>query len=945
MKEQALPKDLRTPSNIAQLYHMSPFMNYEYPPQPYYGGYSFAPSYGGFPHPIQSSYAGAPIQHNYPIPPQHQSSAPPPPKKKLAIVNPKTNVVVNDASPNPEPNTNQTVNSPAPSKSVDSEEPQAAAQNQKASETVLSSSVNPVDPPTTLQNESSSNKAVTESSSERHTSSSEKSNLSENKPIVDIPVKLPGQGVQTLESNEIPKESLGEKLNEADQSKEFPNDNVPQQQSEAIPETTELNQEQVTAPVQDKIEVSEQNKSDRITSADEAIPNDSSVEKENLPESNLNNTPNKIGESKPEPELDIKQSESDGGFIQIQYPEGIWGPHNPTGSKKYPRDFLLLFKEYCLHMPEGLNPRIVADESKQPGNYPVRSSFHAPRNSPLRGNAFPRPGFNTNFGPPGFDRMRNQMRYPPNARMGPPQDRRVPGVEPLVKSDNAWQRPRRVDEDKIRLLIMKVNGLLNKITDETFEPLSEQIVGVGIDSIEIMEKVISCIFEKALLEPGYSSMYAKLCVKLSSRIKLVDDNGKVVQFRSLLLNKCQAYFETKHSFERTEEDQKLTDEEWEEKVYIKRMNILGNIKFIGELFKKHMVAERIIHFCIVHLLQSSINGESIESLECLCGLMTNIGQLLDHEKGRSRVDEYFREMVLLAQNPSIDSRLRFKLADVIELRGRHWAKIKKDDIGRKEGEVKRPNTTARPPIQIAKNPNVNRMGSKGDHSPHHPTVNRNDRQVRVPDRRNVPTRATQPERPAAPAIDPKVHEKKIDDLIEEYMTSRDDNEAAECVKELNNHNLHSKIVSRALLYGLEKKEKERQIVMDLFGGLTDAGLLDQTHLLAGFRTCFENLNDLVIDCPRAPDYFGATFATTVHHGRIVSFSHLKEWSEKLPGRIADAVYGSAFSKFADLRGETELVSKLRDMGIMNVKDLFSQKNPDDLRKTLDRFELGFLESP
>jgi len=56
------------------------------------------------------------------------------------------------------------------------------------------------------------------------------------------------------------------------------------------------------------------------------------------------------------------------------------------------------------------------------------------------------------------------------------------------------------------------------------------------------------------------------------------------------------------------------------------------------------------------------------------------------------------------------------------------------------------------------------------------------------------------------------------------------------------------------------------------------------------------------------------------------------------------VYGAAFSKFADLRGETELVSKLRDIGICNGKDLFSQKDPKDLTKLLDRYELGFLES-
>ena len=93
--------------------------------------------------------------------------------------------------------------------------------------------------------------------------------------------------------------------------------------------------------------------------------------------------------------------------------------------------------------------------------------------------------------------------------------------------------------------------------------------------------------------------YAQLC-RVLSKVSVEVGTGpdaKKKTFRSLLLTKCQQEFEKdkesdkvlaelkKKVEEATSEEKKLLEEELSEKEYRIRRNYLGNIKFIGELFK------------------------------------------------------------------------------------------------------------------------------------------------------------------------------------------------------------------------------------------------------------------------------------------------------------------------------------------------------------------------
>jgi translation initiation factor 4G len=58
-----------------------------------------------------------------------------------------------------------------------------------------------------------------------------------------------------------------------------------------------------------------------------------------------------------------------------------------------------------------------------------------------------------------------------------------------------------------------------------------------------------------------------------------------------------------------------------------RRRSLGNIRFIGELYKLKMLTARIMHECLRKLIATTDE----ESLECLCRLLTTVGKDLEAE--------------------------------------------------------------------------------------------------------------------------------------------------------------------------------------------------------------------------------------------------------------------------------------------------------------------------
>lgn len=357
----------------------------------------------------------------------------------------------------------------------------------------------------------------------------------------------------------------------------------------------------------------------------------------------------------------------------------------------------------------------------------------------------------------------------------------------------------------------QVKGILNKMTPQRFEKLSQQLCDIPMESTDMQSELIALVFEKALNEPSFGEMYAELCVKIQNSSKtwpfikhvLNEDNGshywicdvldgvdskvsgpydtvdaakaaamnddeaplppvdhaglgeltftercvkggkflKIVHgetgfywtgntlddlpadflhgphedeksaiysatrktsFKRILLNKCQEEFEKDAIYEELQAEiaknqalsprSRRVKEENQEETRIKiKHRMVGNIRFIGELYKKAMLKANIMHECLQKLLCIDVDDASgrykvqplpgkipdEEYVEALCKLWKAIGKHIDHfnEKGdpdQDLVEQYFSYMYELSQRAEISSRIRFSLMDCLDLRKNRW---------------------------------------------------------------------------------------------------------------------------------------------------------------------------------------------------------------------------------------------------------------------------------
>ncbi|KAG1782037.1 hypothetical protein EV702DRAFT_504229 [Suillus placidus] len=260
------------------------------------------------------------------------------------------------------------------------------------------------------------------------------------------------------------------------------------------------------------------------------------------------------------------------------------------------------------------------------------------------------------------------------------------------------------DIDSPELVACKVKALLNKLSMQRFDLISDQIIhwtnkSVNEEDGRTLVQVIRLVFEHATNEPAWSEMYARLCRKMMDQISpdVPDDGiknaeGKPIAgsqlFQKYFLSLCQENIDrgwlgreatpaartSDDRMNKVVNEQKGSEEAAADMYYAalkaKRLG-LGLTMFLGELFKRRIITECIIHERVKKLLCNVEHPEE-EELESLCCLLQMVGQLLDTRKARAQMDVYFTRMKELGKGLNVSFRMQSMLQDVVEFRDRKW---------------------------------------------------------------------------------------------------------------------------------------------------------------------------------------------------------------------------------------------------------------------------------
>jgi MIF4G domain/MA3 domain len=244
--------------------------------------------------------------------------------------------------------------------------------------------------------------------------------------------------------------------------------------------------------------------------------------------------------------------------------------------------------------------------------------------------------------------------------------------------------------DQVNAKLASITAILNKLSWTNLDKLTVQFIEAlgadacsGVDSSkpldatsttisqDLIKMTMSIVVEKAMLEPHFAELYARLSVRLAAIHKT---------FKRIVLYLCQEQFELTGKLD---EAAPLDSASVAETTQNKKKSI-GLMKFIGELYVMNLIKSSIMISCCERLLCPTDE----EKLESFCKLMTSIGKKLQEEnrEGEPECRDLWSRVYCMAGKVPMDSisacptapstRIKFLLQALVELKENNWVQIR-----------------------------------------------------------------------------------------------------------------------------------------------------------------------------------------------------------------------------------------------------------------------------
>ncbi|CAE7751273.1 tif471, partial [Symbiodinium necroappetens] len=235
--------------------------------------------------------------------------------------------------------------------------------------------------------------------------------------------------------------------------------------------------------------------------------------------------------------------------------------------------------------------------------------------------------------------------------------------------------------------VKNLRSILNKLTVEKFDTLSDQIIELVSQSDRPNRGIpllMQLVFEKATTQHHFINMYVGLCVKLHKWLTEndhIDGAESQSNFKRVLLNQCQSSFE--QYLEPPEGFDGLTGDDLYEAQVKYKTKMLGNIRLVGELIRHGMLAPKIAIAVASELARDDPAVRS-ERLETLATFLETVGVALDDPswKHHHELELVFEQVTRACSDQTVPRRVRCLLQDVLDLRNGGWKSKRRKDLSK-----------------------------------------------------------------------------------------------------------------------------------------------------------------------------------------------------------------------------------------------------------------------
>jgi len=226
-------------------------------------------------------------------------------------------------------------------------------------------------------------------------------------------------------------------------------------------------------------------------------------------------------------------------------------------------------------------------------------------------------------------------------------------------------------QEEAKQATLRLNLLLNKVSMDNFEAVVSESAEIPVTCLTSLHAVVNLILDRAIAEPMFSDVYAQLCDRCSDNLPEFRDGAKTMNFRRILLTRC--YESLVSSTGACTEGSQDSQDSW------RRQAMLENVVFLGELFRRQLLTENIMHVCIAMMLDAD-SIPSSDIIEAVCRLIRLVGDLLDGSSPASRrsMDQYFQVLHSISLIDEVPSRLRFLINDTERLRSHGWVQRQRE---------------------------------------------------------------------------------------------------------------------------------------------------------------------------------------------------------------------------------------------------------------------------